>query len=781
MLDGTDGGVDYQINTSMATPGNPSERRTAPTDAERLSETETVGVEAITTGSMLGHYQLLEPIGQGGMGQVWLAEQKHPVRRRVAVKLIKAGMDTREVIARFESERQALALMNHPVIAKIFDAGSTPQGRPYFVMEYVSGMPITTWCDEHRLTVPERLGLFMRVCEGVQHAHQKAIIHRDLKPSNILVSEVDHQPTPRIIDFGIARATAQRLTAATLYTRAGSLIGTPEYMSPEQANSAGEDIDTRSDVYSLGVVLYELLVGDLPVRFDRVPMEEIPSRLRDGDTPRPSSKLKSRTAGSLETAEKRGVDAGRLLRSVRGELDAITLKALEKDRARRYASAAELAADIGRWLRNEPVQARPATVSYRARKYVRRHRMGVLVAATAVVLAASFSIWQAVQLHRITRERDRANRVTAFLTDMFNMSDPGNARGNNVTVREVLDRSSKEIETGLSQEPEVRAELMNVMGSVYNRLGFYTRAEALLRKSEQTYERIRGAEDPATLRAANNLAVSLFNEGRDREAMELNRRVLEARRRVLGERNPDTAASMDNLAGDLSALGRFAEAERLERDALRIETTLAGADAPGAIITMNNLAHEIYRQGRYREAESVARDALEREARVFGSDHPFRFQTLSILAYCAGAEGRPAERERLLREELDGQMRVLGPGHDSTVATALDVVAIDMMQKNYAAAEKLYRTVLPVLNARSPEENRTAEARYNLACALVQQNKNRAEALTLLRDAIDHGLTADEDLGLEGDSDLRPLHGDPGFTALVAHARDRAAQLHRAK
>ncbi len=302
-----------------------------------LAPDETVA-PAERPGAEIGPYRLLQVIGEGGMGEVWLAQQERPVSRRVALKLVKAGMNSREVMARFQSERQALALMDHPAIARVFDAGSTAEGRPYFVMEYVAGVPITTYCDQHELTTRERLELFVHVCEGVQHAHQKAIIHRDLKPSNILVTEVDGKPVPKIIDFGVAKAVAHRLTAETMFTRIGVLIGTPQYMSPEQADSGGLDIDTRTDVYSLGVILYELLVGAPPLEFRSLQgaaFHEMLRKVRDEDAVPPSTKLRTLAGDSNQIAERRQTDPGTLARQLSGDLDCITLKALEKDRVRR--------------------------------------------------------------------------------------------------------------------------------------------------------------------------------------------------------------------------------------------------------------------------------------------------------------------------------------------------------------------------------------------------------------------------------------------------------------
>jgi hypothetical protein len=473
----------------VADPG-PSKGQLPPTHALPIEE---------TPGAVIGRYHLLQMIGEGGMGEVWLAEQKEPVRRRVAVKLIKAGMNTREVIARFESERQALALMDHPAIAKVLDAGSTSSGAPYFVMEYVAGIPITTYCDKHALGTRERLELFMRVCEGVQHAHQKAIIHRDLKPSNILVTEVDGKAAPKIIDFGVAKALTQKLTAETMFTRLGALIGTPEYMSPEQALTSGEDIDTRTDVYSLGIVFYELLSGEPPIDVRKIAFDEFLRKLREEDPPKPSTKIRTSDRGtSLELARKRHTEPVTLEKEIRGDLDSIALKALEKERSRRYASPSDFAADIGRHLKNEAVLAVPASPAYRLRKYLRRNWVGV-TAATITLVAIGAGAAAALFEARVAQGRfDDVRRLAhSFVFDyhdqLAKIAGTIKLREQMVaTALEYLDRLSRGAQNDISLQKELAAGYRKI-GDVQGfpggpNLGHQDQALASYAKAAALYE-----------------------------------------------------------------------------------------------------------------------------------------------------------------------------------------------------------------------------------------------------------------------------------------------------
>jgi non-specific serine/threonine protein kinase/serine/threonine-protein kinase len=719
-------------------PDNPEgivpERPTAGLDAH---VTVTVADLGQSAGGVIGPYHLLHRIGVGGMGEVWLAEQKEPVRRRVALKLIKAGMDTREVVARFESERQALALMDHPAIAKVFDAGSTPQGRPYFAMEYVNGIPVTAYCDRHRLATEQRLELFIRVCEGVQHAHEKAILHRDLKPSNILVNEVDGKPAPRIIDFGVAKATAQRLTPETLFTQVGEVVGTPAYMSPEQADSGGVDVDTRTDVYSLGVVLYELLVGALPLDFTTTTPDQFRDRLRDEDVPRPSTKLRTTSQKSDTAAQQRSTDLTALLRLLRGDLDAITLKCLEKERARRYGTPAELAGDIGRYLRHEPVVARPAGVVYRARKYVRRNRIGVAVAAGVALLLLSAAIAQTLQLRRTERERDRADRITKFMTDMFKVSSPSEARGNDIRAREILDKASGEIDTGLTKDPELQARMMHTMGTVYESLGLYSKAESLYGRAAEIRRGVLGLTNRQTLDSSNKLGFVYREESRFPEAEKLTRETMEQRKRAFGPKDRDTLDSATQLALILDDEGRFADAEKLNRETVDIATRAYGPEDQAAHVARQHLAIDFAYEGKYPEAEKVFREIYEGDRKRLGDDDLTVVGEYDNVGNILLQEDRYAEAEKVYRDCLERHTRLQGRDHPRTLLTAGNLAQALRSEKRYSEAEALLRDTLAAkLKTLGPDHRSTLVTKGNLAETLGSEGKT-AEAEQLIRETLE--------------------------------------------
>lgn len=767
----------------------------------------------------IGPYRLIRKIGEGGMGQVWLAEQSEPIHRQVALKLIRSGVFDDALLRRFQAERQSLALMDHPAIAKVFDAGAAPNGQPYFVMEYVPGEPITTYCDHKKLSIDQRLELFIKVCEGVQHAHQKAIIHRDLKPANILVVEVDGKPSPRLIDFGLAKAVAHLPAAGeSLFTGVWGIAGTPGYISPEQA--AGDDLDTRTDVYSLGVVLYEILTGSLPFDAEKLrkqPLDEVLRRIREQDPPRPSTRLASDKQLAGSAAPLRATEPGHLKSLLHGDLDSITMKALERDRRRRYGTPSEFAADIARHLGHEPVLARPASFGYRTQKYVRRHRVAVAIAAVLVVLLAAFAVIQAVQLRRITRERDRANRITDFMTGMFKVSDPGQARGNQVTAHEILDKASSQIQTGLASDPELQTQMMMVMGQVYANLGLYDRAETLYRtatgvrlrqlgpENDLTLQsqasvgwmldrrgkyhdaetllrqfldiRMRrfGTKNPDTLLTMSNLGVVLSQEGHNAEAESLERQVLDTRRRTLGDSNTDTLEAMNHLAYVLLNEGKWAETENLDRLQLETFRRIQGNDGPQALIAEQNLANVLYREKRLPEAERLQRETLAAKLRVLGPDHPDTINAMNTLVAILNDEGKLDEAQSLADQVMAARTRLLGPDHPSTLMAVSNLADIYSERGDYARAEQLFaQTRTTQVRVLGPDNPSTAQTTESLACLKLREGKPD-DALRLLREAVDHGLPGWAINRLAANPDLKALQGDPRFTALLVYAKNRAS------
>ena len=731
-------------------------------------------------------YEILRVLGEGGMGVVYLARQKHPVQRQVALKVVKPGMDSARVIARFEAERQALALLDHPNIAQVYDAGTTKDGHPWFAMEYVSGLPITEHCDQHRLSIEERLGLFVQVCEGIQHAHQKGIIHRDVKSSNVLVYAEDEKPLPKIIDFGVAKALTAPLTERTLFTEQGQLLGTPEYMSPEQAEMTQQDIDTRSDIYSLGVLLYVLLTGALP--FDRKALQEagfaeILRVIREQDPPRPSTRLSSLGAEAGQIAESRRTQAGALARRLHKELEWIPLKAMRKERERRYESAAELARDIENYLRGDPLTAGPESVAYRMNKFVRRNR--VVVAAVSAVLAVLiggtivstvFAIGQARERVRAERQVKVTQAVADFLNyDLLASVTPARAQGRPVTVREILDAAAEKIEHRFRGEPLIEASVRQTLGDTYQALGDYEEAqrhleqayqlhrehlreahpsvlqsmaslgwlyvgqgrykdaEPLLLRTLEIKRRVLGEENPSTLASLGTLAILYRNQGRYTEAEPLYLKILRIQKRVLGEDHLSTVNSMHNLATLYGDQGRYDEAEPLYHKVLEVRERRLGKEHPGTLASMNNLGNLYRNQGRYEEAEPLHREVLEIEQRVLGAEHPETVGAVNNLALLYAEQGRYMEAEPLYLKALEISERVLGKDHPSTLNPMHNLATLYGRQGRYQEAESLYREILEirerVLGAEHPDTLKTV---HNLGVLYMDQDRyDEAEGLFL--------------------------------------------------
>jgi tetratricopeptide (TPR) repeat protein len=738
----------------------------------------------------IGAYRILRELGHGGMGTVYLAARADDqYQKRVAIKTIR-GLDSEEILKHFRRERQILAALDHPNIARLFDGGSTEDGLPYFVMEYIEGEPIDSFCDERKLPVQERLRLFQGVCAAVQFAHSNLVVHRDLKPKNILV---DAQGVPKLLDFGIAKLLNPEVSgdAAT----GTALAMTPEYASPEQMR--GRPITTATDVYSLGVVLYELLTGHRPYGRDARDSLELLRAVCEEEPERPSTavgRTERRTlpSGAVQTTTPESASRTRegtpekLRRRLRGDLDNIVLMALRKEPQRRYRSVEALSEDIRRYLKGRPVTAHKATVWYRTGKFVRRNAVGVGAAAAVFLLALGFVVVTTVQSRRIARERDRANReaatarrVSDFLVNLFNVSDPSESRGNSVTARELLDKSVREIEGGLRDEPTIRGTLLYTMGQVYDALGLgqqasdlaekalaqlraapqpdesaiaaalvelavirrhlgqFDKAEPLYREALAIQEKRLGPNHPDVARTLDDLGLCYQEEAKYDQAEALHRRALAILEKTTGPRSRDVATTLTNLANLFSLRGKYAEAEALERRALDIQESLLGPDHPEAVSGLNNLATINFYLEKYDTAEELFRRVLALDEKTEGPDHPDVAVALNNLANVAQIRGDFSTAEASFRRAAAIFEKAGVPDHPNALAALSNLATVYRDMGRYADAESLQRRALEAdRKTLGPDHPSVAFDLHRLA-SILSESGRPAEADPLQRRAVE--------------------------------------------
>ncbi|MEM7755031.1 MAG: serine/threonine-protein kinase [Planctomycetota bacterium] len=687
------------------------------------------GSVAAGAGATIGPYTLERKLGEGGFGVVYLAQQTEPVKRAVALKVIKRGMDTDSVVARFNAERQALAVMDHPGVAKVLDAGTTPDGLPFFVMEYVAGDGIARYADKAGLSIADRVGLLIQVCEAVQHAHQKGIVHRDLKPQNILVAEQDDRAAVRVIDFGIAKALDHKLTEQTFVTEEGLIIGTPEYMSPEQAGTAGIDIDTRTDVYALGVVLYELLTGHLP--FDAKSLRsagyyEIQRIIREVEPPRPSTRLSTlgeHNADSTEhdIAERRKTDPTRLRRTLRADLDWVVMKCLEKDRERRYATAAELAEELRRYLSDEPVNAGPPSVAYRTSKFVKRHKAGVagggLLAATVASAAIVSTVFWTREVAALEREQDArqsaereravAESVNDFLNDdLLGAPDPL-ADGPDVRVVDVLRRARTSIAERFEDQPAVRARVLGTLGEAFVNIGSNADAIPLLADARRQFQELDLEASPKARAVGLALGEALWRNDRFDEGLPIIESVLATWTEAEADDELHLLARLQ-YANALKYTGELDRAEQLYIVLADDHTRLFGADAASTHWVLYDLALVDVERGK------AARDA-----------------------------DNDADADRLLRSGLnqmraayEGLLAAAGPFDPRTITAASEVAAQLNRLNDFTEAEPLYRDTVAALRTRFGDDHfRTRLTLVNFG-RLQQKQSKHTEAIDLLEEGL---------------------------------------------
>jgi eukaryotic-like serine/threonine-protein kinase len=730
--------------------------------AQSLSEVEADNL----VGRRIGPYRVTGLIGEGGMAEVVRATRDDDeYQKQVAIKLVKRGMATNFMLGRFRHERQILASLEHPHIARLLEGGTTDEGFPYLVMEYIEGQPITDYCSSRKLSIKQRLNLFRNVCEAVQYAHRNLVIHRDLKPSNILVTT---DCVPKLLDFGIAKLLDPELSpgavtvAQTLNT--GRLM-TPHYASPEQVR--GEMVTTATDIYSLGAVLYEMLTGERPHKFKNHSFAEIERVVCQAEVERPSE-----VAGRMKDAR------ARLKRELAGDIDNIVLMAMRKEPERRYQSVDQLSDDIRRSLKGRAVQARQDTLGYRTSKFVRRHKVGMSIAALLLVVLVGVATTMTIQATRIAQERDRANRVTSFLVELFGVSDPGEAKGSRVTAREILDKGAEKIDRELKGQPEVRAALMDTMGRVYQKLGLYQpafplienaltirrqtlgdnhaevatslshlaellhargdleQAERLYREALAMRRRLFGKEHSEIAASLNSLAVFLMDKAEYLAAEPLFHEALGMRRRLLGDEHPDVAATMNELAVLLKQKGDYDAAEPLYREALAMRRRLLGEEHPDVAISLNNLAVLLENKSNYEEAEPLYRQALALSRRVLGEEHPYVATNLNNLANVRKNRGDYNDAESMFREALALKRKILGAEHQEVAIILNNLAGVLRLKGDNAGAESLFRESVEMKRKlMGPSHPSLATSLQNLAGMLQIKGEHKA-AEPLLKEAL---------------------------------------------
>ncbi len=700
----------------------------------------------------IGPYKLLRNLGEGGMSRVHLAvRDDDEFQKLVAIKVIRHGMASADIVRRFRTERQILASLDHSNIARLFDGGTTEDGLPYFVMEYIEGIPIDEYCDRNRLAVEARLRLFLTVCSAVHYAHQNLVIHRDLKASNILVTP---RGVPKLLDFGIAKLLKpESFPVPVELTAAGLRPLTPYYASPEQVQS--RPITTASDVYSLGVLLYRLLTGHFPYRFGSGRPKDVEKAVLEQEPESPAtavSRVESLPAGSTggptrldpETVcESRATRPRALRRLLAGDLDKILLMALRKEPQRRYGSVEQFADDIQRYLDGEPVRAHRDSFRYRAGKFLRRNRVAVAVATGFVALLSGLALTMTVQAARIAherdqaqRERDRAEHVVRFMQSIFQRSDPHEGGGDTITAGEILERGADRVSRELADQPEVQATLMEAIGNVYKNLGLYDPSERMLRGALALRQKVYGLEHLAVAQSLNNLGVVLRHKGDYLGAEPLFEEALAQRRRLLGDRHPDVADSLNNLGRLHYELGDFAEAERLYRRAIEVQRQASGADSPELSEQLGNLAILITEMGNFAAAEPLFQEALEVRRRAFGADHPLVAESLNNFGVFLGMRGDYAAAEPLFREALDMRRRLLGNDHPD-VAESLNNLGMLLKGKgDYVTTERLYREAIAIRIKHLGRDHKIVAQHINNLAVLLHEKGDLAPAEATYREAL---------------------------------------------